>query len=174
MSNAIIVVDMLRGFLEEDYPLYCGPAARTIIPNIVALLAKERANGSAVFFIADNHCPDDLEFKIFPPHCVTGTAETEIIPELSPFTIGGTVIPKQRYSGFFNTTLEADLKKINPDKLIVCGVCTNICVLHTVADARNRDYQVEVPVNCIASFDEEAHHWALKHMDKVLGAKLAL
>jgi nicotinate phosphoribosyltransferase len=49
---------------------------------------------------------------------------------------------------------------------------TNICVLHTVANARNRDYPVEVPVDCVASNDEKAHRFALEHIDKVLGAKL--
>jgi nicotinamidase/pyrazinamidase len=44
--------------------------------------------------------------------------------------------------------------------------------MHTVADARNRDYPVEVPVDCVASFDEEAHKWALRHMEKILGARL--
>ncbi|MCL2149436.1 MAG: cysteine hydrolase [Dehalococcoidia bacterium] len=171
MSNAVIVIDMLRGFLEESYPLYSGPAARAIIPNILALLAHETERGAAVFFIADNHAPEDLEFKIFPPHCVAGTAETEIVPELARFAADA-IITKQRYSGFFETALEASLKKVCPEKLIICGVCTDICVLHTVADARNRDYQVEVPINCVASFDEEAHRWALRHMEKVLGAKL--
>ena len=45
-------------------------------------------------------------------------------------------------------------------------------MLHTVADARNRYYQVEVPVDCVASFDEMAHRHALEHMEKVLGAGL--
>jgi nicotinamidase-related amidase len=45
-------------------------------------------------------------------------------------------------------------------------------VLHTVADARNRDYAVEVPVDCVASFNPEGHRWALQHMQNVLGAKL--
>jgi nicotinamidase-related amidase len=44
--------------------------------------------------------------------------------------------------------------------------------MHTVADARNRDYIVEVPVDCVASPDEEAHRFALDHMEKVLGARL--
>ena len=51
-------------------------------------------------------------------------------------------------------------------------MCTDICVMHTAADARNRDYAVEVPVDCVASFDDEAHRWALKHMERVLGVKL--
>ena len=45
-------------------------------------------------------------------------------------------------------------------------------MLHTVADAVNRGYEVDVPVDCVASLDEEAHRFALGHMEKVLGAKL--
>jgi nicotinamidase/pyrazinamidase len=41
-----------------------------------------------------------------------------------------------------------------------------------VAGARNRDYPVEIYTDCVASFDEEAHRFALKHMEKILGAKL--
>jgi len=170
MANAVLVIDMLRGFLEEGYPLYCGAKARDIIPNIQRLLERELAGGAKVFFICDDHDPDDLEFKVFPPHCIEGTVEAEVIPELAKYP--GEVIPKKRYSGFFGTALKAKLRELRPEKIIVCGVCTDICVMHTVADARNRDYQVEVPVDCVASFDEEAHRFALAHMEKVLGAKL--
>ena len=41
--------------------------------------------------------------------------------------------------------------------------------MHTAADARNRDYKVEVPADCVASFDEDAHDNALRHMEKILG-----
>jgi nicotinate phosphoribosyltransferase len=108
---------------------------------------------------------------MFPPHCVEGTAEAEVIPELSRYQ--GEVIPKKHYSAFFGTPLEEKLTQLKPEKLIVCGVCTDICVLHTVADARNRGYQVEVPVDCVASLNERAHYFALEHMEGSLGAKLA-
>ncbi|MFB0559072.1 MAG: nicotinate phosphoribosyltransferase [Dehalococcoidales bacterium] len=170
MANAVLVVDMLRGFLEEDHPLYCGDRARRIIPNVQRLLEEQLAQGSTVFFICDRHTPDDPEFKMFPPHCIEGTVEAEIIPELARYQ--NEVIPKRRYSAFFDTPLEEKLNKLKPDKLTVCGVCTDICVLHTVADARNRDYQVEVPVDCVASFNEKAHYSALEHIEKTLGAKL--
>ena len=170
MSNVVLVVDMLRGFLEEGYPLYCGDKARQIIPNIQALLEQELAQGAKVFFLCDHHAPDDPEFQMFPPHCLEGTAEAEVIPELADYE--GEVIAKTRYSGFFGTPLEAKLKELKPRKIIVCGICTNICVMHTVANARNRDYPVEVPVDGVASFDEKAHHFALEHVEKILGAKL--
>ena len=170
MANAVLVVDMLRGFLEEGHPLYLGAEPRQIIPNIQRLLEKETAAGARVFFLCDNHDPHDLEFEMFPPHCIEGTAEAEIIPELAGYA--GEIIPKKRYSGFYGTDLGEKLQKLNPDKLIICGVLTNICVMHTAADARNRDYKVEIPVDGVSSPDEDAHHFALDHMDKVLGARL--
>ena len=170
MANALLVVDMLVGFLEAGHNLYSGDEARKIIPNVQRLIGRERDAGSTIFFICDNHDPDDLEFQMFPVHCVTGTDEAKVIPELSGYE--GDVIPKKRYSAFFGTDLEKRLVALKPDKIVVCGVCTDICVMHTTADARNRDYLVEVPVDCVATFDPEAHKYALQHMEKILGAKL--
>lgn len=161
---------MLKGFLEDGHALYCGDSSRKIIPNVRRLLERERAQGSHLIFLCDSHAPDDKEFEMFPPHCVRGTDEAEIIPELAD--LAQEVMPKSRYSGFFGTPLETRLLELAPEKVTVCGVCTNICVLHTVADARNRDYTVEVPTDCVAAFDEEAHRFALQHMEKILGARL--
>ena len=170
MSHVVIVVDMQRGFLEKGYLLYCGDQARRIIPNVQRLLEEQLKKGSTVIFTADTHAPDDKEFEMFPPHCIQGTEEAEIIPELASYP--SQRLPKRRYSAFYDTDLDERLAALNPEKLIVCGICTDICVLHTVADARNRDYPVEIYTNCVASFDQEAHHFALRHMEKILGAKL--
>jgi len=170
MANVVLVSDMLKGFLEEGYPLYCGERARRIIPSIQRLLEREIAKGSTVFFLCDHHAPDDPEFSMFPPHAIEGTAEAEVIPELAKYK--GEVIPKKTYSAFFGTTLEEKLKKLSPDKVIVCGVCTHICVLYAVSDARIRGYEVEVPVDGVASFDEKSHRFALDYIENTLGAKL--
>jgi len=170
VANVVLVVDMVKGFLEPGHNLYCGDESREIIPRIHGLLVRERAAGSEILFISDHHDPDDLEFQVFPVHCVKGTEEPDVIPELAEFLTGDNVIPKNRYSGFFNTSLETRLAAETPDKVIICGVCTDICVLHTTADARNRDYAVEVPSDCVASFNPEAHAWALSHLKDILGA----
>ena len=170
MARVVIVSDMLRGFLEEGYPLYCGSEARHIIPNIQRLLERELEQGSKIFYLCDHHKPDDPEFKMFPPHCIEGTEEAELIPELSQYP--GEIIPKRTFSGFYNTSLDKRLKAIKPETIVVCGVTTHICVLSAVIDARNRDYEVEVPVDCVASLDKKTHAFALDYMEKVLGAKL--
>jgi len=170
MARVVIVSDMLRGFLEEGYPLFCGIEARSIIPNIQKLLERELEQGSKIFYLCDHHTPDDPEFKMFPPHCIKGTEEAELIPELSQYP--GEIIPKRTFSSFYNTPLDTRLKAIKPKTIVVCGVTTHICVLNAVIDARNRGYEVEVPVDCVASFDKKAHSFALDYMEKVLGAKL--
>ena len=169
MANAVLVVDMVVGFLEEGHNLYLE-GYRKLIPNIQRLIEKEQAAGSKVFFLCDTHDPDDLEFQMFPVHCVRGTEEPHLIRELSGYD--GEVIPKRRYSAFYGTDLEERIARLRPEKLIICGVCTDICVMHTAADARDRDYTVEVPVDCVATFDPDAHAYALQHLEKILGARL--
>ncbi|MBA7504418.1 hypothetical protein ES706_03061 [subsurface metagenome] len=170
MARAVLVSDMLCGFFEEGYPLYCGTEARNIIPNVKRLLERELEQNSKIFYVCDHHMPDDPEFTMFPPHCIEGTAEAEIIPELSPYP--GEIIPKRTFSSFYNTPLDEKLEALKPKTIVICGVCTHICVLHAVIDARNRGYEVEIPVDCVASFDNRAHFFALDYMEKVLGAKL--
>jgi nicotinate phosphoribosyltransferase len=170
MARIVIVSDMLRGFLEEGYPLYCGVEARSIIPNVQKSLERELEQGSKILYLCDHHTPDDPEFKMFPPHCIEGTDEAELIPELAPYP--GEIIPKRTFSSFYDTPLDERLKALKPETLVVCGVTTHICVLQAVIDARNRGYEVEVPIDCVASFDRKAHLFALDYMEKVLGARL--
>ena len=82
---------------------------------------------------------------MFPPHCVAGTPEVEIIPELADLAQQHAILPKRRYSAFFETDLAERLAAFGPDKVIVVGDCTDICVMHTVADIRNRDYPPGCP-----------------------------
>ncbi len=171
-QHALIVIDMQRGFLEEGYPLFCGEEARRIIPPVLRLIEQELHQGTPLFFTADAHAPDDKEFEVYPPHCVRGSVEAQVIPELRPYLNRATLIETTRFSAFFDTDLHQRLQAIGARLLIICGVCTDICVLHTVADACYRDYAVEVREDCVASFDAEAHAFGLRHMEKVLGAQI--
>lgn len=170
MARVILVVDMLRGFLEEGNPLYCGDRARRIVPAIVRLLEREQAQGTPIILMGDQHAPDDPEFERFPRHCVAGTRECEVIPELSRFA--DALLPKRHFSAFTGTSLAAELERLAATHLVMCGVCTDICILHTAAEARERGYEVEVPADCVASFDERKHQFALEHMEQVLGVHI--
>lgn len=166
---ALTVIDMWRGFLEQGFPLFCGDGARPIIPIICRLIERKLPEGTSLFFAADTHAPNDGEFAIFPPHCVRSGLEAQIIPDLSPYLDDAIPIDTTRYSAFFNTDLHQQLQHIGAIRLIVCGLCTDICARHTVADARYRDCAVKVRKDCVASFEEAAHASGLRHMQTVRG-----
>ena len=119
MANVVLVTDMVVGFMEDGHNLYCGDEAREIIPKVQRLIETEQAAGGSVIFICDTHDPDDLEFEMFPVHCVRGTEEPEIIPELREYE--GIHLPKRRYSAFFETNLADLLAELEPERVIVCG-----------------------------------------------------
>jgi nicotinamidase/pyrazinamidase len=169
--EALLVIDMLNDFIDERGALYCGPAGRAILPHIAARLAEARRSGVPIIFIADRHLPDDREFDLFPPHCLTGTNGAAVCPELAPRE-GELIIAKRRYSAFFGTDLDLRLREIAVSEVTLVGVCTNICVYFTAADAKMLGYMVSVPGGEVASFDEEAHRFALTQMEKILGANV--
>ncbi|MGQ9470417.1 MAG: cysteine hydrolase family protein [Candidatus Aminicenantales bacterium] len=170
-KRALLVIDMLRDFLEQEGSLFCGQKARRIIPFVVDKINSFYQAGEPVIFIRDSHDPKDNEFNLFPPHCVKGTKGAEIIPEL-PVRKGAIMVPKTRYSAFYGTNLGTILKRKQVTEVYVTGVCTSICVMDTVGGLRNRDYPVYVFRRGVADFDPAAHRFALRRMEKIYGAKI--
>lgn len=166
MSEALIIIDMLNDFVEKGAPLEV-PNAKNIVPNILKRIETQRNSGKPVIYVCDRHRKNDPEFNVWPAHAVEGTKGSEIVGSLKPDK-SDIVVSKTTYSGFFDTDLERHLKRLKVDKLILAGVCTEICVLYTAADAFMRGYSVSVPQDCVAGLTEEDHRFALKQMTKVL------
>ena len=175
--TVIIVVDALNGFCR--FGNLASPRLYAVVPGIRDYLARELAGGARAVFLADTHAADDPEFRMFPPHCVEGSGEEEIVDELREFADRSVVLRKRRYSGFYGTDLERVLTELAPERVDVVGVCTDICVLHTVAGLRDRDYPVTVRSALVATYDAPGHpgdevdRWALAHMRDILGATVA-
>lgn len=125
-----------------------------------------------MIYACDRHLPDDPEFQTGPVHCVTGSVGADVVAGLRPLA-GERVLAKRRYSAFFGTELDLVLSERGVTALSLVGVCTNICVLYTAADARMRGYEVTVVRDAVASFDPQAHAWALIELERTLGASLA-
>jgi nicotinamidase/pyrazinamidase len=178
MSSALIVVDMQNGFLRQGNLASADNA--TALEPVVGEVAAAVDAGQWVIFTADTHEVDDNEFAVFPPHCVRGTKEAELVDELAGFLDRDLtyLLRKRRYSAMFETELEGLLSRHAIDHARICGVCTDICVLHTTADLRNRDIPVTVSAEATATFDAPGHptretqRWALSHMQGILGASV--
>ncbi len=169
--RALLVIDMLRDFVEEGGSLPV-PAAKKLIEPINKVIKGFRKNGEPVIFVCDSHDEDDREFKAWPRHAVTGSTGAEVVDGIDK-RAGDTVVSKKRYSAFYDTELEKVLKQKKIDTLALTGVLTDICVMHTAVDAAMRNYNVIVLKDCTASVSNERHEWALQHMrDVVIEAKI--
>jgi len=170
MTRALLVIDMLNDFLEKNGSLYIGDSDQ-VIKNVASRIKEYRSAGNPIIYIMDNHTPQDAEFRMFPPHCLAGEHGADVVEVLAPEK-GDFLIYKRRYSGFFGTDLDLTLRELGVTQLELAGVCTQICILYTAADARMLNYEVEVRKDCTASFDAEAHEFALKEMKNTLGVSV--
>lgn len=161
---AVVVVDMQNDFAHPNGRLFAS-AARDIIPRIAALLERARRSGVRVVYTQDTHYKDDpVEFPIWGEHVVKGSWGWRIVDELKPGE-GDIVVEKMRYDAFFGTPLDHALRMYGVQHLVVTGTVANICVLHTVASARLRLYDVVVPIDAIAALNEFDYAAALRQMD---------
>jgi nicotinamidase/pyrazinamidase len=170
-KTALIVADMLNDFLDPGGSLYVGAQAREIIPFVAQKIASFRAQGAVVIFVCDAHAPDDREFRHFPPHAVKGSWGARIIPELPPAP-GDYRVEKTRYSAFANTNLDDIFTQEQVTEVHVVGVMTSICVMEAIRELFDRDLPGLVYRQGVADSDPEAHTFALKQMQRILGAKV--
>ena len=168
VETAVLVVDMQKDFCYEDGALFVGDAVRRIIPNIKALLEDARIKGLPLIFTQDWHSPEDDEFAVWGRHCVEYTRGAELIDELAEVGERAFVVRKTRYTAFFETELEAHLRKKGIKKLIIVGVATNICVLHTAIDASLRGFEIIIPEDCVAALSDYGQEYSLYHIKNVL------
>lgn len=182
VRRVLIVVDMQNDFVDEKGALNSS-AARAIVPFVRQRVQKALQAGDEVVFTLDTHPEDDAEFAKFPPHCLRGSWGQELIPELQEL-LGDEVadqvyfLEKNRYSAFYQTDLEEYLglacnnRRKSVDEVELVGVCTNICCYFTAEELANRDVRTKVYVQGVASFDQEAHRFALGQMQSVLGIQV--
>ncbi|MCB9655815.1 MAG: cysteine hydrolase [Deltaproteobacteria bacterium] len=89
-----------------------------------------------------------------------GTPGAEIIREfMHP---SDAIIEKKKDSGFFETELDAYLKRHDIQIVIITGMQAQICVQTTAADAHFRGYNVIVPSDGVVSTRDEDRDRALE------------
>jgi nicotinamidase-related amidase len=167
-KRAIILIDMARDFVEEGgFIANAGgaeyrEAARGIIAPLQKVLAAARKAGVTVIFSTDEHTPEDLELKKWPPHSMKGTKWAEILPELGPEE-GDLVLPKTTYSGFLSSDIEKQLKDRGIESVYMTGLHTDCCCRHTSGDLFQRGYDIVWITDALQAFTQEMHEGGLEY-----------
>ena len=75
---------------------------------------------------------------------------------------GEAIFSKSRYNAFAGTELDAHLKALKRDTLVIAGLTTECCVDSTARDAFERDYHVFIASDAVAAYELDLHREALK------------
>lgn len=176
-TSAVLVVDMQNDFGSSGgmFDRAGIPIAgiRAVVPNIATALEAARAAGLRIVYIKMGFRPDlsDMGAADAPNrlrHDGLGVGQvarnadgrewrilvrdgwgTDVVDALKPSPDDAEVW-KNRYSGFYQTDLDAILKSADIKHLFVTGCTTSICVDSTVRDAFYRDYHCVLLRDCMA------------------------
>ncbi len=143
MKEALLIIDV-----QNDYfPGGANPQHRALEAEaaIQKWIADSRKVGRPIIYMQHFNDPEDSFFR-------PGTAGAEISPRIAPMS-EDKVIVKYAPNSFLNTELDAYLKSLGIEKLIVCGMMTHMCVDATVRSAMDYGYAVDLIAEGCATRD---------------------
>ena len=173
-ATALLFFDMLNGHVKTGEPATTaryGP----VIAAASALLGAARAQRLMVAYASANHRADNattastvrdtdnrlgrLDPSIAPafrPIVTGGTWAAQVIDELKPAP-DDYLVPKYRWSAFFQTYLELALRTRGIKTLIIAGGSTDVGVASTAFAARDLDYNVIIVSDACTSPEQDNH-----------------
>lgn len=174
---------MVNGFV--NFGALADKNINKITPTIIEMIKDAKKRNFQLVAFKDCHGKDDEEFKTFPPHCLKGTEESELIPEIKQYENQfDYIIGKDTTNGFVTKEFGQILKKQEFKNVIVCGCCTDICVLNFVESylkyipENKLSTNIYVIENACYTFEGPNHHATEFHNNaiakmKEMGAKIA-
>ena len=163
-KKALFVIDMNNGFV--NFGAMANPEYNKLVPEQLKMIDKMRRENELVNFILEGHNEGATEFNTYPVHCVKGTPEAELIPELIvQQNLNNTnTYYKNCINGMLNRNLQDDIKALkNLREVIIEGVCTDLCVFDfgrtalRYFDELNRDIKMFVVKNAVDTFNAPGH-----------------
>ncbi len=170
---ALLLIDVINPFAFPE----ADDLLRTALPaahRLAELKRRAKAARVPVVYVNDNFGKWRSDFRAVVKEAeAEGSKGREVARLLRPHDDDYFVL-KPMHSGFFHSTLELLLRKLNARQLVLAGFAGNICVVFTANDAYLRDFTLFAPEDCSASNDPEDNAFAFAQMRKVLKADTSL
>jgi len=135
---ALLVVDVVRAYLDPDSPLYAG--VEDAVAAAARLVDAARAAGLPVIFTNVRYAPGGADgglfyrkvaaLRVFDAGSPLGAFPDSPAPRDDEI-----VVTKQYASAFFGTSLASTLRAMGVDCCYICGLTTSGCVRATALDA---------------------------------------
>ena len=135
--------------------------------NILRVIQSCRKTNIPIIFTQHGHTDPSKDGgaleKWWGELIIVGSEDWKFLPGMT-VDPGDTVLPKKRYSAFFETDLDERLRSRGIKDLIISGVMTNLCCETTARDAFMRDYLTFMLIDGTATRTSELHLTTLKNL----------
>ncbi|MEO8025425.1 MAG: isochorismatase family cysteine hydrolase [Bryobacteraceae bacterium] len=167
MRTVFFDVDTQMDFLYPAGALSV-PGAASVEQAVGTLNRFAASRGWPVISTVDAHAENDIEFREWPAHCVTGTLgqrkpcstllEKRVVVPNAPGDlhlegVGQVLLEKQTFSCFSNVRLPELLRHFDAERYVVYGVVTEICVQFAAMGLLETGRRVEVVTDAVKALD---------------------
>jgi nicotinamidase/pyrazinamidase len=161
-GDALVVVDVQNDFLGGGS--LAVPGGDEIVPIINQYITLFQKNNLPIFATRDWHPRNHSSFQEqggpWPIHCVAESRGSDFpkdlhLPDSTVVISKATAVDTDAYSGFDGTDLNERLQAADIHRLLIGGLATEYCVLHTVTDAIRQGYQVLLLKDAIRAVNVE-------------------
>ena len=155
---ALLVIDIQNFF---------GRIVRPILKNLLRVIETCRQKDIPVVFTQHGHIDPQSDGGIllqwWGEVILHGAMDWKFLPAIK-IESKDKILPKKRYSAFYETDLESFLRSRGIRDLVISGVMTNLCCETTARDAFMRDYRVFFLIDGTATGKDEHHLATLKNL----------
>lgn len=165
MGDKLIVIDMQNDFSPSE----------SVIKRVVEKIERYKSNRCEIYITMDSHSYDEYslleESKKYTPHCIVGTIGHELVSDVGSALALYRHDCKIYYKNSFgsmdlvNALLQDCCKD---DKIEICGVCTDICVISNalmIRSALNKN-KIYIDSSAVEGSTPEASRAALSVMER--------
>lgn len=148
---------------------------QTVVPNIQRLLDFFRRHSLRVIYLTVGS--EQPDYGDLPPHMrgfaqavrnTRGNREHEILDELRPAP-GELVLNKTTAGAFSSTGIDATLRTLKIEQLVITGISTNSCVETTARDAADKGYGCVLVDDACGAARAELHEATLTSFRRLFG-----
>jgi nicotinamidase-related amidase len=107
----------------------------------------KQSDYDAIIFTVFKNKPDSNFIRSLDWHKCSSEADVALPPQFKPFVTHNNVFSRADYSAFADLRLDEFLRDAGIEKVIICGVDTDACVLATAFSAFDNGYLVDVNFN---------------------------
>ncbi len=167
MVKALIVIDMMQGYMKDVY------RKDVVKKNLLRLMDTFRKNNLPVILaIPDPEVKNPVMIRLWGDETEDNPDVLKPIPEIKDYKFDK-VIRKGNYSSFYKTELGKYCKKKEIDEIFFTGVFSSCCVFFSAIDAAYREIQPYLVIDAVGGSKRDlAKGWkenTMKRFELMIG-----